>query len=125
VAAVKEAILEAVRNSSTPEEKPADPPLPREDSTASSPEDAAISSFAHAQSTHPSPPKNATSPNADYARILLDTYFSRVHGKPYYILEEASTRQRLMSNQLPRPLSLAIFAVSARSVLLFVNIIKG
>jgi hypothetical protein len=49
-----------------------------------------------------------------YPEILLDTYFGRIHGKPYHILDEASTRQRLISNQLPNHLAYAIYAVSAR-----------
>ncbi|KAF1926045.1 uncharacterized protein M421DRAFT_68521 [Didymella exigua CBS 183.55] len=46
--------------------------------------------------------------------LLLDTYFARFHGKPYYILDEATTRQRLQANQLPSHLAFAIYAVSAR-----------
>ncbi|KAF4536526.1 uncharacterized protein LTHEOB_12231 [Lasiodiplodia theobromae] len=46
--------------------------------------------------------------------VLLDTYFARVHGKPYYILDELTTRQRLQHHQLPTHLAYAIYAVSAR-----------
>jgi hypothetical protein len=46
--------------------------------------------------------------------LLLDTYFARIHGKPYYILDEATTRQRLRANQLPGHLAYAIYAVGAR-----------
>ncbi|KAH4893896.1 hypothetical protein HBI80_240560 [Parastagonospora nodorum] len=46
--------------------------------------------------------------------LLLDTYFARIHGKPYYILDEATTRQRLQANQLPGHLAYAIYAVGAR-----------
>jgi hypothetical protein len=46
--------------------------------------------------------------------LLLDTYFARIHGKPYYILDESTTRQRLQANQLPAHLAYAIYAVSAR-----------
>lgn len=46
--------------------------------------------------------------------LLLDTYFARIHGKPYFILDEATTRQRLQANQLPSHLAFAIYAVSAR-----------
>lgn len=45
---------------------------------------------------------------------FLDTYFSRFHGKPYYILDESSTRQRIQSNQLPPFLSYAIWAIASR-----------
>lgn len=48
--------------------------------------------------------------------LLLDTYFTRIHGKPYYMLDEATTRQRLQANQLPSHLAFAIYAVSARYV---------
>lgn len=46
--------------------------------------------------------------------LLLDTYFTRIHGKPYYILDELTTRQRLQHHQLPNHLAHAIYAVSAR-----------
>ena len=46
--------------------------------------------------------------------LLLDTYFARIHGKPYYILDETVTRQRMQANQLPRYLAYAIYAVCAR-----------
>ncbi|KAF2467100.1 uncharacterized protein BDR25DRAFT_73218 [Lindgomyces ingoldianus] len=46
--------------------------------------------------------------------LLLDTYFARIHGKPYYILDETTTRQRMQTNQLPGYLAYAIYAVSAR-----------
>ncbi|KAI1810536.1 hypothetical protein GGS20DRAFT_174910 [Poronia punctata] len=45
---------------------------------------------------------------------LLDTYFTRFHAKPYYILDESSVRQRLQLNQLPPYLVHAIYAVAAR-----------
>ncbi len=48
--------------------------------------------------------------------VLLDTYFIRVHGKAYHILDETITRQRLQMNQVPNHLLYAIYAVSARSV---------
>ncbi|KAF2117760.1 fungal-specific transcription factor domain-containing protein [Lophiotrema nucula] len=46
--------------------------------------------------------------------LLLDTYFARIHGKPYHILDETTTRQRMQANQLPGYLAYAIYAVSAR-----------
>jgi hypothetical protein len=48
--------------------------------------------------------------------VLLDTYFTRCHGKAYHILEEATTRQRIQLNQIPSYLLYAIYAVSARWV---------
>jgi hypothetical protein len=56
------------------------------------------------------------SPPPAQAEVLLDTYFARFHGKPYYIVDESSIRQRLQLNQLPRFLSFAISAVAARFV---------
>jgi hypothetical protein len=50
--------------------------------------------------------------------VLLDTYFMRVHGKAYHILDETITRQRLQMNQVPNHLLYAIYAVSARFVVM-------
>ncbi|KAI5855003.1 hypothetical protein GGS23DRAFT_590342 [Durotheca rogersii] len=46
--------------------------------------------------------------------VLLDTYFTRLHGKPYYVLDESSVRQRLQLHQLPSYLIHAIYAAAAR-----------
>jgi hypothetical protein len=46
--------------------------------------------------------------------VLLNSYFTRVHGKPYYILDETVTRQRIQMNRIPNHLRFAIYAVSAR-----------
>ncbi|KAK7607230.1 fungal-specific transcription factor domain-containing protein [Phyllosticta paracitricarpa] len=48
--------------------------------------------------------------------VLVDAYFARLHGKPYYILDELTTRQRFQHHQLPSHLAHAIYAVSARYV---------
>lgn len=48
--------------------------------------------------------------------LVLDAYFARLDGKPYYILDESTTRQRLQLNQLPLCLVYAIYAVTARYV---------
>ncbi|KAM7196538.1 nitrogen assimilation transcription factor nit-4 [Naviculisporaceae sp. PSN 640] len=48
---------------------------------------------------------------------LLDTYFTRFHAKPFYILDESTLRQRLQLNQVPGYLIHAIFAVAARYTL--------
>jgi hypothetical protein len=45
---------------------------------------------------------------------ILDIYFSRLHGKPFFILDEATTRQRHQMNQLPTFLSLAVSAMALR-----------
>ena len=49
-----------------------------------------------------------------FTEALLDTYFARIHGKPYYILDEPATRQRWRDGQLPRYVINAIHAVSIR-----------
>ncbi|KAI9714428.1 MAG: hypothetical protein M1820_000389 [Bogoriella megaspora] len=46
--------------------------------------------------------------------IYVDTYFARVHGKPYHILDEPTIRQRCATNQIPTFLLHSIYAVSAR-----------
>jgi hypothetical protein len=51
-----------------------------------------------------------------FTDALLDTYFARLHNKPYYILDEANTRQRLRDGQLPKFMINAIHAVSIRYV---------
>lgn len=45
---------------------------------------------------------------------VLDTFFSRIHGKPYYILDETDTRQKHKLGQLSPPLSMAIHAITIR-----------
>ncbi|KAI6390670.1 hypothetical protein MCOR23_009430 [Pyricularia oryzae] len=47
---------------------------------------------------------------------LLDTYFSRFHGKPYHILDETVIKQRIQAHQIPSFLAHAIYAVSARYI---------
>ncbi|KAK3722654.1 hypothetical protein LTR37_002224 [Vermiconidia calcicola] len=51
-----------------------------------------------------------------FTDALLDTYFARLHNKPYYVLDEPNTRQRLQDGQLPLFLINAIHAVSIRYV---------
>ena len=62
----------------------------------------------------PSPPQNAILPDA-----MLDAYFARLHGKPFFVLDENSTRQRHQSAQLPVYLSMAIHALIVRLVPFF------
>jgi hypothetical protein len=50
--------------------------------------------------------------------VLLETYFLRVHGKAYHVLDEALFRERLQMNQVPNHLLYAIYAVSARLVII-------
>lgn len=61
----------------------------------------AVSSYAH--------PQPGRMPDA-----MLDAYFARLHGKPFFILDEASTRQRHQNGQLPVYLSMAIYALTLR-----------
>lgn len=59
---------------------------------------------------------SAPSPPGVQPDSLLDTYFSRFHAKPFYILDESTVRQRLQLTQLPSFLVHAIYAVAARWV---------
>ncbi|KAG9232588.1 fungal-specific transcription factor domain-containing protein [Amylocarpus encephaloides] len=58
-------------------------------------------------------PVSETSP-AGQQDLLLDTYFTRCHGKPYFILDETTARQRIQLGLIPAQLLSAIHAVSAR-----------
>ncbi|KAI9734962.1 MAG: hypothetical protein M1834_002044 [Cirrosporium novae-zelandiae] len=49
-----------------------------------------------------------------YPDVLLDTFFLRVHGKPFHILDETTIRQKHQLNQVPSCLLLSIYALSAR-----------
>lgn len=51
-----------------------------------------------------------------FTDALLDTFFSRLHDKPYYILDETATRNRLRDGHLPQYLVNAVHAVSIRYV---------
>ncbi|KAL2863097.1 transcription factor domain-containing protein [Aspergillus lucknowensis] len=45
---------------------------------------------------------------------MLDAYFARLHGKPFFILDEATTRTRHANGQVPVHLSMAIYALTLR-----------
>ncbi|KAI1821402.1 hypothetical protein F4861DRAFT_473570 [Xylaria intraflava] len=64
-----------------------------------------------------SPDTTNEQPPAIRPQALLDIYFTRLHAKPYHILDEQFVRQRLRLNQLPLYLVHAIYAVSARYTL--------
>ncbi|KAK5987409.1 putative transcriptional regulatory protein [Cladobotryum mycophilum] len=49
--------------------------------------------------------------------VLLDSFFTRFHNKPYHILDESTVRKRIQSNQLPTYLFDAIAAVAAKHTL--------
>lgn len=51
-----------------------------------------------------------------FTDALLDTYFAQIHNKPYYIIDETATRQRLRDGRLPPFLIDAIHAVAIRYV---------
>ncbi|KAH0290181.1 hypothetical protein KCU62_g3799, partial [Aureobasidium sp. EXF-3399] len=68
------------------------------------------------QQQRPQPPQRHPSigfPD-QFNNTLLDAYFTRIHSKPYYILDEAATRQRWQTGQLPPTVINAIHAVTAR-----------
>lgn len=52
--------------------------------------------------------------NASLTEALIDIYFTRLHGKPYYILDEPATRQRWRDSQLPRYVVNAIHAATIK-----------
>lgn len=59
---------------------------------------------------HPPPPPTQN----HLPESMLDTYFARLHGKPFFILDETATRQRYQRGQLPSFLSMAIYALTLR-----------
>ncbi|KAE9963644.1 hypothetical protein EG328_011242 [Venturia inaequalis] len=115
---VKEAIVEAMREGEEKKKQAKQQDVPR--STPDSTTISNASSTANGNTSRPSPPsQQQISPQQQppaqlYPELLLDTYFARIHGKPYHILDESSTRQRLLTGQLPSYLAYAIYAVSAR-----------
>lgn len=68
------------------------------------------------QSAHPHPQSQSHSQphNAILSDVLLDTFFTRLHGKPFFILDEAQTRRLHNMKQLSVPLSMAISAMTSR-----------
>ncbi|PPJ56201.1 hypothetical protein CBER1_10338 [Cercospora berteroae] len=64
----------------------------------------------------PAPPAAPAREAMAFTAALLDTYFARLHNKPYYILDETATRQRLRDGRLPVFLINAIHAVAIRYV---------
>lgn len=71
-----------------------------------------------ARPTGHGPPSALSQPepkqNGILSDVLLDAYFARLHGKPFFVLDEPSTRQRHQLNQLPAHLSMAISAMTLR-----------
>jgi hypothetical protein len=64
----------------------------------------------------PAPQQQPSPPHLGLPDTVLGSYFSRLHGKPFCILDETSTRQRYHMGQLPVFLSMAIHALTARLV---------
>ncbi|EMC97558.1 hypothetical protein BAUCODRAFT_69220, partial [Baudoinia panamericana UAMH 10762] len=58
-------------------------------------------------------PAKAPSDSLPVGDALVDAYFTRLHGKPFYILDEPATRQRMQKGQLPQFLLHAIYAISS------------
>lgn len=113
---LKDAILETVRSSSSPDGAQShSEPSRAESATTSSPdthlEIRSLKSIHSALQADEVP----HIPSSEHATLMMNTYFSRIHQRPYDVLDEVSTRQSFESNQLPSYLSYAIFAVSARS----------
>jgi hypothetical protein len=48
--------------------------------------------------------------------MLIETFFARIHGQPFYIVDETSIRQRILQTQIPNFLILALYSVSSRYV---------
>lgn len=61
------------------------------------------------------PMESATEATA-FTDALLDTYFARLHNKPFYILDESATRLRLRDGRLPLFLVNAIHAATIKYV---------
>ncbi|KAI9831476.1 MAG: hypothetical protein M1819_005075 [Sarea resinae] len=62
-------------------------------------------------------PKQSEDPNTSSdisPDDLFDSYFSHLHGKPLYILDERVVRQGHQTKQLPSCLAMAIYALGAR-----------
>ncbi|GKZ49279.1 hypothetical protein AbraIFM66951_001683 [Aspergillus brasiliensis] len=76
----------------------------------------ASTSFQFPPAPHGFPPPPQSQPLQQHRLpdAMLDTYFARLHGKPYWILDETATRQRHQHGQLPVHLSMSIYALTLR-----------
>ncbi|KAB8214121.1 hypothetical protein BDV33DRAFT_196374 [Aspergillus novoparasiticus] len=71
--------------------------------------------------SHPFPPPPTPQQSSQSHRLpdsMLDVYFTRLHGKPYFILDESATRQLHQRGHLPVCLSMAIHALTIRYTVL-------
>ncbi|KAI9376542.1 type I 3-dehydroquinase-domain-containing protein [Aspergillus egyptiacus] len=62
----------------------------------------------------PPPPSCAQGQPGRIPDAMLDTYFARLHGKPFFILDETTSRRCHQNGQLPAALSMAIYALTLR-----------
>ncbi|KAL1965102.1 hypothetical protein VTN77DRAFT_6015 [Rasamsonia byssochlamydoides] len=62
------------------------------------------------------PPQSSSVQHFTLPVAVLEAFFSRINGKPFYILDEAVTRQKHQLGQLPLPLAMAIYAITVRYV---------
>ncbi|KAJ6104846.1 hypothetical protein N7523_011166 [Penicillium sp. IBT 18751x] len=62
----------------------------------------------------PPPIDYSSFPPAPVLRSVIDTYFEHVHNQPYSYFQEASFRQKLQSNTIPRCLILAVLSSAVR-----------
>lgn len=104
-----------------------EPPLKRiAIASEKSPSGIAEAIFAPSQSSpmqahlisHPNQP-NANSASSDQPQTvptetLINSYFAAVHGKPYFIVDESTVRQRLQLKQIPQYLVDAMCATVAK-----------
>ncbi|QDS76345.1 hypothetical protein FKW77_002864 [Venturia effusa] len=111
---VKEAIVEAIREGEEKKKQAQQPDGPRSTSDSTTISNSGTVNGNGTRASPPTPQQIPQPPTQLYPELLLDTYFGRIHGKPYHILDQASTRQRLLTGQLPNHLAYAIYALSAR-----------
>ncbi|KAL2836244.1 type I 3-dehydroquinase-domain-containing protein [Aspergillus pseudoustus] len=82
-----------------------------------------VNGYGQAQQIHPQvyghghPQAHAHSPVQQSGRIpdaMLEAYFARLHGKPFFILDETATRRGHANGTLPAYLGLAVYALALR-----------
>lgn len=111
--------LKEEQKTTSPEGEPAEYPKDGQDPSSqegrSEPiPDSRIPNISHARPSI-APIETATEATA-FTDALLDTYFARLHNKPFYVLDESATRLRLRDGRLPLFLVDAIHAVTIKYV---------
>lgn len=113
--------LKDEQKSASPERETSDKPFETQGATAQHhhevplepmPEPELPEIYPRTSISHIQPAMEATAFNG----ALLDTYFTRLHNKPFYILDESATRLRLRDGRLPLFLVNAIHAVTIKYV---------